>query len=57
MTDRHPSPPTEPASPDRAAEVAAGDGREDDRNDVIDQSPVPDPEAESEDAVDDPQAD
>jgi hypothetical protein len=57
MTNRHSSRPTEPASPDRAADVAAADGREDDRNDVIDQSPVPDPAAEDADAGDDPQAD
>jgi hypothetical protein len=31
--------------------------REDDRNEEIDESPVPDPEAKDTDAADDPQAD
>jgi len=31
--------------------------REDDRNEQVDESPVPDPEAEDTDAGDDPQAD
>jgi hypothetical protein len=31
--------------------------REDDRNDELDESPVPDPEAEDSDAEDDPEAD
>jgi hypothetical protein len=31
--------------------------REDDRNDEIDESPAPDPEAKDTDAADDPQAD
>jgi hypothetical protein len=31
--------------------------REDDRNDEIDESPAPDPEAKDRDAADDPQAD
>ena len=31
--------------------------REDDRNDELDESPVPDPEAKDSDADDDPQAD
>jgi hypothetical protein len=31
--------------------------REDDRNEQVDESPVPDPEAKDTDAVDDPQAD
>ena len=31
--------------------------REDDRNDELDESPVPDPEAKDTDADDDPQAD
>ena len=31
--------------------------REDDRNDEIDESPVPDPEAKDTDSADDPQAD
>jgi hypothetical protein len=31
--------------------------RDDDRNDEVDESPVPDPEAKDTDAEDDPQAD
>ena len=31
--------------------------REDDRNELVDESPVPDPEAKDTDAEDDPQAD
>ncbi|HEY6054183.1 MAG TPA: hypothetical protein VIU86_09650 [Gaiellaceae bacterium] len=31
--------------------------REDDRNDEIDESPIPDPEAKDTDAEDDPEAD
>ena len=44
-------------SPDRAEEVAVGDAREDDRNEELEQSPVPDPEAKDTGAPDDPQAD
>lgn len=42
---------------DRAAEVAMTEGREDDRNETIDDSPIPDPETVAPGAADDPQAD
>ena len=48
---------TEPTTPDRAADVAATDGRVDDRNSELEGSPVPDPEADEGDAIDDPGAD
>ncbi len=48
---------TSPTTPERAAEVASGAGREDDRNEELDQSPVPDPEDKDSGAGDDPQAD
>ena len=44
-------------SPDRAADVATGEGRPDDRNEEIDESPVPDPTTKETGAGDDPQAD
>jgi hypothetical protein len=43
-----------PASPEPGTASAA---REDDRNDELDQSPVPDPEAKDTGTEDDPQAD
>ena len=42
MTDQD-TQATEPARPERATEVATGNGRKDDRNDEIDASPAPDP--------------
>ena len=48
---------TQSTSADRAEEVAAAEPREDTRNDELDQSPVPDPEAKETGAGDDPQAD
>lgn len=44
-------------SPDRTEEVADGPGREDDRNDLVDDSPVPDPTTGDPDAEDIPSAD
>ena len=44
-------------SPDRSEEVAVGGGREDNRNEELDQSPIPDPEAKDTGTGDDPQAD
>ena len=41
----------EPGSP------SASEARTDDRNEELDESPVPDPEAKDTDAADDPQAD
>ena len=57
MTNRDTEQVTEPASPERAAEVATPEGREDDRNRELDQSPVPDPEEKDSGTTDDPQAD
>jgi hypothetical protein len=42
---------------DRANSKAQGEAREDDRNEELDESPVPDPEATEGDADDDPGAD
>ena len=47
---------TEPTEPDRAEQVATGDGREDDRNEPAG-SPVPDPTADDTGADDVPDAD
>ena len=47
----------EPTSPDRAEEVALGSGREDNRNEQVDGSPVPDPTADDTDTDDIPEAD
>ena len=44
-------------SPEHASEVATGEGRPDDRNEEIDESPVPDPTAKQPGAGDDPEAD
>ena len=48
---------TDPASADRAADMAVREGREDDRNETIDDSPAPDPETKTPGHADDPQAD
>ena len=48
---------THGTSPDRAAEVAQGPGRVDNRNDEVDASPVPDPTADDTGADDIPEAD
>jgi|tagenome__1003787_1003787.scaffolds.fasta_scaffold20693169_2 hypothetical protein len=48
---------TEPASPERAAEVATESGRDDNRNDEVEGSPVPDPTATDSGADDIPDAD
>ena len=47
----------EPTTPDRAEEVAVGPGREDNRNDEVDGSPIPDPTGEDTGADDIPEAD
>jgi hypothetical protein len=57
MSDQNTERATEPASADRAAEVAATERRGDDRNQALDESPTPDPEAKDTTASDDPQAD
>ena len=58
MSEENTERTTESTTPDRAAAVAATDGRADDRNQPVGESPVPDPEAdEGGDAIDDPQAD
>ncbi len=44
-------------SPDRAADVADGPGRVDNRNEEVDASPVPDPTANDTGADDIPDAD
>jgi hypothetical protein len=56
MTEENTEAPTEPATADRADEVAAMEGRDDDRNRELEESPVPDP-AKDTDATDDPEAD
>ena len=49
---------TSPTTADRAAEVAQGPGgRPDNRNEELDQSPIPDPEAKDTSTADDPGAD
>ncbi len=48
---------TSPTTPDRAAEVAQVIGRPDDRNEELEQSPIPDPEDKDTGAGDDPSAD
>ncbi len=48
---------TSPTTPDRAAEVADGAGRVDNRNEEVDASPVPDPTANDTNAGDIPDAD
>lgn len=57
MTENEPEQATEPTTPDRAAEVAATEGREDNRNDLVDASPVPDPTQDDTGADDIPEAD
>ena len=57
MTEENTEGVTEPASADRAAEVAAAEGRDEDGNRQLEQSPVPDPEAKEAGANDDPEAD
>ena len=57
MDDQDTEQATEPTTADRAAEVAATEGRGDDRNEELDQSPVPDPEAKDAGSTDDPGAD
>jgi hypothetical protein len=57
MTEENTEGATEPATADRAAEVAATEGHDDDRNRSVEQSPVPDPEAKDTGATDDPEAD
>jgi hypothetical protein len=42
---------------ERAGSAGAFRGRRDDRNEELDESPVPDPEAKDTDAGDDPEAD
>ena len=48
---------TQATSADRAEQVADADSREDNRNEEVSDSPVPDPESEDTDAGDDPGAD
>jgi hypothetical protein len=57
MSDQNTERATEPASADRAAEVAVTEGPENDRNPGLEESPVPDPEAKDTGASDDPEAD
>ena len=54
MTDQD-TQATEPARPERAADVATTEGREDDRNEEADGSPAPDPTEPADDEV--PEAD
>ncbi len=48
---------TQATAAEHAEEVATADPLEDNRNEEIEQSPVPDPEAKDTGAGDDPQAD
>ncbi len=57
MSDENTEQATERTTPDRAAEVAATEGREDNRNDLAEGSPVPDPTEEDTGAEDIPDAD
>ena len=57
MTDQEDTQATEPASPERAGDVATATGREDDRNDQTDGPAAPDPTATDPDAEDVPEAD
>ena len=44
-------------TPDRAAGVAATEGRDDNRNELVDASPIPDPTQDDTGADDIPEAD
>ena len=57
MTEQEDTQATEPANPDRAAEVAVGTGRRDDRNEQTGGPPEPDPTDAPSDAGDVPEAD
>ncbi len=57
MTDQEDTQATEPASPERAGDIATATGREDDRNEQADGSPAPDPTETDGDAEDVPGAD
>ena len=58
MSEEDTEAPTTPTEPDRARQVQHGaPPRADDRNEELDQSPVPDPEEKRTGAGDDPQAD
>lgn len=57
MSEQDTEAPSAGTSPDRAAEVADGPGQEDDRNDLVDDSPAPDPTTGDADAEDLPTAD
>ncbi len=48
---------SESTEPERAREVAAGEGRRDDRNEEVPESPVPDPTEGDTNAGDIPEAD
>ena len=57
VTNSEPEKTTEPTTSDRAAEVAATEGREDNRNELAEGSPVPDPTQDDTGADDIPDAD
>ncbi|MBD0329918.1 MAG: hypothetical protein ICV64_07435 [Thermoleophilia bacterium] len=57
MADQDTEAPSKETSPDRAAEVADGPGRNDDRNEQVEESPVPDPTTGDTNAEDIPEAD
>jgi hypothetical protein len=57
MADQDTEAPATDTAPDRAEQVASGTGREDDRNDTVDDSPVPDPTSGDTDTEDIPEAD
>jgi hypothetical protein len=57
MSEQDTEPPSTGTSPDRAEDVATGEPREDTRNDVVDDSPAPDPTSGDTTAEDVPDAD
>jgi hypothetical protein len=57
MAEQDTEAPSTETSPDRAEEVAEGTGREDNRNELVEDSPVPDPTSGDTDSDDIPNAD
>ena len=57
MAEQDTEAPSLGTSPDRAQEVADGDAREDNRNETVDDSPVPDPTTGDTNTEDVPDAD
>jgi hypothetical protein len=57
MAEQDNEAPSLGTSPDRAEDVADGPGREDNRNDLVDDSPIPDPTTGDTNTEDIPDAD